>query len=164
MKHKLASADFEWEVLDCDNLSEYNKLLKPGCNLDTIGYFKATKSGVNNKLYRRKCLRNADGTVALNDKGQPQWVHETGIDGRATILRKVELVRTYLKENFNIDLDALRKMVQERTYVTNPDGTFVLDSRGRMVNKLTSVQSSGSTLIDELREQVERFKALQSNN
>lgn len=163
-KQKLASADFEWEVLDCDNLSEYNKLLKPGCNLDTIGYFKATKSGINNKLYRRKCLRNADGTVALNDKGQPQWVHETGIDGRATILRKVELVRTYLKENFNIDLDALRKMVQERTYVTNPDGTFVLDSRGRMVNKLTSVQSSGSTLIDELREQVERFKALQSNN
>lgn len=160
-KQKLESADFEWEVLDCSSRTEYEKLLSPGCNLDTIGYFKQTQSGVNNKLYRRKCLRNADGTVALNEKGQPQWLHETGVDGRATILRKVELVRTYLKENYNIDLDELRKMVQERTFVTNPDGTFVVNN-GNLVNKLTSVQESGKTLIDELRDEVNRFKALQT--
>ena len=160
-KQKLESADFEWEVLDCSSRTEYEKLLSPGCNLDTIGYFKQTQSGVNNKLYRRKCLRNADGTVALNEKGQPQWLHETGVDGRATILRKVELVRAYLKENYNIDLDELRKMVQERTFVTNPDGTFVVNN-GSLVNKLTSVQESGKTLIDELRDEVNRFKALQT--
>ena len=160
-KQKLESADFEWEVLDCSSRTEYEKLLSPGCNLDTIGYFKQTQSGVNNKLYRRKCLRNADGTVALNEKCQPQWLHETGVDGRATILRKVELVRTYLKENYNIDLDELRKMVQERTFVTNPDGTFVVNN-GNLVNKLTSVQESGKTLIDELRDEVNRFKALQT--
>lgn len=160
-KQKLESADFEWEVLDCSSRTEYEKLLSPGCNLDTIGYFKQTQSGVNNKLYRRKCLRNADGTVALNEKGQPQWLHETGVDGRATILRKVELVRTYLKENYNIDLDELRKMVQERTFVTNPDGTFVVNN-GNLVNKLTSIQESGKTLIDELRDEVNRFKVLQT--
>lgn len=160
-KQKLESADFEWEVLDCKNKTEYEKLLSPGCNLDTIGYFKQTQSGVNNKLYRRKCLRNADGTVALNEKGQPQWLHETGVDGRATILRKVNLVRTYLKENYNIDLDALRKMVQERTFVTNPDGTFVVEN-GNLVNKLTSVQESGKKLIDMLRDEVNKFKALQT--
>lgn len=163
-KQKLESADFEWEELDCDNANEYSKLLTPGCNLDTIGYFKPTKSGVNNKLYRRKCLRNADGTVALGENGQPQWIHETGIDGRATILRKVEYVRTYLKENFNIDLDVLRKMVQERTFVLGADGKFVVDRYGRLVNKLTSTQESGKTLIEELRDEVNKYKALQENN
>lgn len=160
-KEKLESASFEWEEVDCESQSDYNKLLTPGCNLDTIGYYKATQSGSNNKIYRRKCLRNADGTVALNEKGQPQWLHETGIDGRATILRKVELVRTYLKENYSVDLDALRKMVQERTYVTDENGNFVLDRYGDLQNKLTSVQSSGKELIDELRDWVNKFKELQ---
>lgn len=163
-KQKLESADFEWETVDCASQSDYNKLITPGCNLDTIGYFKATKSGSNNIIYRRKCLRNADGTVALNDKGQPQWIHETGIDGRSVILRKIDLVRTYLKENYNVDLDALREMVQSRTYVTKADGTFELDRYGRLINKLTSIQESGKTLIDELRDEVNKYKALQTNN
>lgn len=160
-KQKLESADFEWEEIDCDGLSAYNKLLSPGCSLDTIGYYKASKSGSNNKIYRRKCLRNADGTVALGDDGKPQWIHNTGVDGRATILRKVDLVRTYLKENYGIDLDALRKMVQERTYVTDENGKFVTDEYGALINKLTSLQSSGKTLIDELRDEVNKYKALQ---
>ena len=160
-KQKLESASFEWETVDCSSLNDYNKLLSPGCNLDTIGYFKETKSGSNNVIYRRKCLRNADGTVALDESGKPQWLHDTGIDGRAVILRKIDIVRSYLKENYNIDIDLLRKMVQERTFVKSADGTFELDRYGNLVNKLTSVQASGKTLIDELRDEVEKFKALQ---
>lgn len=160
-EQKLASADYEWEEIDCEDQKAYEKLLSPGCNLDTIGYYKATKSGTNNKIYRRKCLRNADGTVALGDDGKPQWLHNTGVDGRATILRKIDIVRTYLKENYGVDLDQLRKVVQERTFVTDENGKFVTDKNGKLVNKLTSVQASGKTLIDELRDEVNKFKALQ---
>ena len=136
--------------------------MSPGCDLDTIGYFKETKSGVNNKIYRRKCLRNGDGTVALDDQGKPQWVHDTGVDGRSVILRKVDLVRTYLKENFNIDLDELRKTVQELTYVTDENGKFVVNQYNELINRLTSIQPSGKTLMDELRDEVYKYKALQS--
>ena len=161
-EEKLASASYEWEEIDCESRSAYNKLLSPDCDLDTIGYFKETKSGTNNKVYRRKCLRNGDGTVALDENGKPQWVHDTGVDGKSVILRKIDLVRTYLKENFNIDLDELRKTVQELTYVTDENGKFVVDQYNRMVNRLTSVQPSGKTLIDELRDEVYKYKALQS--
>ena len=67
-----------------------------------------------------------------------------------------------MKENFNIDLDELRKTVQELTYVTDENGKFVVDQYNRMVNRLTSVQPSGKTLIDELRDEVYKYKALQS--
>lgn len=161
-EEKLASASYEWEEIDCDSKADYNKRLSPGCDLDTIGYFKETKSGVNNKIYRRKCLRNSDGTVALDEQGKPQWVHDTGVDGRSVILRKVDLVRTYLKENFNIDLDELRKTVQELTYVTDENGKFVLNQYNELINRLTSIQPSGKTLMDELRDEVYKYKALQS--
>lgn len=158
---KLGSADYEWEEIDCNTESDYTKLVKPGCNLDTIGYFKKPHSGSNYKIYRRVCLRDANGYVIPGADGKPQWTHLSGVDGRKLILQKIDLVRTYLKENYNIDLDELRKMVQSRTYLTNADGSFVLDKSGYLINKLTSVQPSGKTLIDELRDEVNKFKALQ---
>ena len=159
-KQKLASAEYEWEEIDCNSQDDYNKLLTLGCNKDTIGYFKAPKSGSNYKIYRRVCLRDANGYVILDANGQPQWQHVSGVNGREIILQKVDLVRQYLKEYYNIDLDALRKMVQSRTYVTDADGKFILNN-GSLVNKLTSIQESGKTLIDELRDEVNKYKELQ---
>ncbi len=159
-KQKLESASFDWEEIDCSSQTEYNKLITPGCNLDTIGYFKSTQSGSDTKIYRRVCLRNADGTVVLDENGQPQWQHNSGIDGRAVILQKVDLVRKYLKENYGLDLDAMREIVQSRTLVRNSDGTYALDRFGRLINKLTETQASGQTLIDELRDQVYKFNSL----
>lgn len=161
---KLASASYDWEEIDCASQSEYNKKLTPGCNLDTIGYFKNTESGSETKIYRRKCLRNADDSVVLDENGQPQWTHESGIDGRAVILEKVDLVRTYLKENYGLDLDAIRDMVQSRTLVRNSDGSYALDRFGQLINKLTETQSSGKTLIDELRDEVYKFNSLVETN
>lgn len=156
----LHSADYDWEEVDCKDASAYNKLLSPGCNLDTIGYFKSADNG-ENKVYRRVCARKADGTVQLDAKGNVQWLRTSGIDGRAVILQKVEIVRQYLLKNYNIDLYALRKEVQSREFVTNSDGSFVYDQYGRLINKLTSTLSSGETLMDSLRNEVYKFKDLQ---
>ena len=156
----LNSASYEWEEVDCKTVNDYNKLLKPGCSLDTIGYFKEADNG-ENKIYRRKCLRNADGSVSLDKDGNVQWIHETGIDGRAVILQKIDLVRNYLKEHYNINLDLLRREVQTHMYVTNEDGTFKVGRDGYLINKLVSVLPSGETLMDSLRQEVYKYKALQ---
>lgn len=156
----LNSASYEWEEVDCKTVNDYNKLIKPGCSLDTIGYFKEADNG-ENKIYRRKCLRNADGSVSLDKDGNVQWIHETGIDGRAVILQKIDLVRTYLKEYYNINLDLLRREVQTHMYVTNEDGTFKVGRDGYLINKLVSVLPSGETLMDSLRQEVYKYKALQ---
>lgn len=156
----LNSASYEWEEVDCKTVNDYNKLIKPGCSLDTIGYFKEADNG-ENKIYRRKCLRNADGSVSLDKDGNVQWIHETGIDGRAVILQKIDLVRTYLKEHYNINLDLLRREVQTHMYVTNEDGTFKVGRDGYLINKLVSVLPSGETLMDSLRQEVYKYKALQ---
>lgn len=156
----LNSASYEWEEVDCKTVNDYNKLIKPGCSLDTIGYFKEADNG-ENKIYRRKCLRNADGSVSLDKDGNVQWIHETGIDGRAVILQKIDLVRNYLKEHYNINLDLLRREVQTHMYVTNEDGTFKIGRDGYLINKLVSVLPSGETLMDSLRQEVYKYKALQ---
>lgn len=156
----LNSASYEWEEVDCKTVNDYNKLNKPGCSLDTIGYFKEADNG-ENKIYRRKCLRNADGSVSLDKDGNVQWIHETGIDGRAVILQKIDLVRNYLKEHYNINLDLLRREVQTHMYVTNEDGTFKVGRDGYLINKLVSVLPSGETLMDSLRQEVYKYKALQ---
>lgn len=157
----LESASYDWEMVDCKDEREYAKLLSPGCDMDTIGYYHPSDNG-KNKVYRRVCARNADGTVALDEKGNVQWLHTSGIDGRALIVSKVQMVREYLVQYYNISLDALREEVQHREFVTNPDGTFATDPTwGGMVNKLTSVTENGQTLIDSLRNEVYQYKAIQ---
>lgn len=156
----LHTADYDWEEVDCASLSAYNKLLSPGCNLDTIGYFKSADNG-ENKVYRRVCARKSDGTVELDANGHVQWLRTSGLDGRAIILQKLEIVRQYLLTNYSIDIYALRKEVQTREYMTNADGTFVYDQNGNLVNKLVSTLSSGETLMDSLRNEVYQFKTVQ---
>ena len=157
----LQTATYEWEEIDCDDLAAYNKLLKPGCNKDTIGYFKESDNG-EHKIYRRKCVRDENGNVVLDADGKVQWLHETGVDGRAVILQKVQMVRDYLRTSFGISLDDLRREVQRRTYVTDSEGNFVLDKFGNLQNRLMTVED-GQTLMDKLRQEVYRFKELQAN-
>lgn len=166
----LTTASFEWEEVDCESRTAYNKLLTAYCNKDTIGYYKTNENG-EGKIVRKKVRRNADGTVALDEDGNIVFLHETGVDGRAVILQKVDLVRQYLKEHYKLSLDDLRHEVQTRLYRTNADGTFQTELRGVMdkkfgqafprlvpLNRLTETQENGQTLIDNLREQVYKFK------
>lgn len=164
-KQLLSSASYDWEEVDCEDESAYNKLLSPGCDRDTIGYYHASQSGTDNKIYRRVCKRNADGTVALDANGQVQWTHTSGIDGTATILKKVEIAREYMQNTYEISIDSLRAEVQRRQFVTRPDGSFLLDANGQLVNRLTYPLDSdpSETLMDSLTYQIYRFKALQNN-
>lgn len=158
----LETAKYDWEINDIDSRSDYNKLLSPGCDLDTIGYLKEMNNG-DFKVYRRVCLRNDDGTVALDADGKVQWLDLNGIDGRAVILQKVDIMRSYLETNYGIDIEDLRREVQQRTYLTRADGTFIKDAYGNLINRLTSPLESdpSMTLIESLRLGVERYKELQ---
>lgn len=157
----LGSAEYEWEEIDIESESAYKKMITPGCNLDTIGYYKADKSGNgDNKVYRRVCVRNAAGNVEKDENGNPIWVHKSGIDGRSLILTKLDMVRTWLSDNYGISIDAMRKMVQQRTYLTDSKGDFVIKN-GKLVNRFSY---NNYELMNSLRNQVEKYKELQPKN
>ena len=157
----LGSAEYEWEEIDRESESAYKKLITPGCNLDTIGYYKADKSGNgDNKVYRRVCVRNAAGNVEKDENGNPIWVHKSGIDGRSLILTKLDMVRAWLSNNYGISIDAMRKMVQQRTYLTDSKGDFVIKN-GKLVNRFSY---NNYELMNSLRNQVEKYKELQPKN
>ncbi|MBQ4352709.1 MAG: hypothetical protein II758_03930 [Prevotella sp.] len=157
----LGSAEYEWEEIDIESESAYKKLITPGCNLDTIGYYKADKSGNgDNKVYRRVCVRNAAGNVEKDENGNPIWVHKSGIDGRSLILTKLDMVRAWLSDNYGISIDAMRKMVQQRTYLTDSKGDFVIKN-GKLVNRFSY---NNYELMNSLRNQVEKYKELQPKN
>ena len=63
--------------------------------------------------------------------------------------------------HYKIDLDKLRREVQSRQFVKNPDGTFKLDAYGNLENRLISIDTDGKKIIDKLRQWVYQYKALQ---
>ena len=101
------------------------------------------------------------------------FTHASGRIGREIIQQKWDMVNTWLKEYFKIDFVALHKEVQRRQYVTvtddngndvldeNGDVQFVLDGRGRYINRLTSRDKDGVTLMDRLRNEVNKYKDIQ---
>ena len=88
--------------------------------------------------------------------------HWDNIDGREVILNKLDMVRTWLRTNWAISLDDLRREVQTRQYLTDANGNFVLDGRGSYVNKLTQPYAEGAekTLFEYLSEEIEGYKQL----
>lgn len=160
----LNSASYEWEQIDIDARSDYESRLKPGANRDTIGYLNDKAQNGDLKIYRRICKRNADDTVALDENGQVQWVHDSGVNGYDIIMRKLDMVRTWMRTYYNIEIDDLRKEVQKRQYVTDANGNFVKDNWGRLVNNLVyPVEGTGKTLIEILEDDVEKYKSLMTN-
>ncbi len=109
--------------------------------------------------------RNANGFVAKDADGNYEISTDAdNIDGREIILQKLDLVRTWLKENWDIDLDELRREVQTRQYMTDAEGNFLRDRYGEFVNRLTYVDPANPdqpTLIEQLEEEVEEYKKLQ---
>ncbi len=158
----MGAASYEWELIDME-WDEYVKRSRSALSLDTVGYYKFSTGGGDNKCYRRRCARNADDTVALDADGNVQWLHTTGRDGVAIINQKIDYVRSWLKDNWGISLDDLRREVQQRQFLTNPDGSFVRTSRG-LVNRLTSPLESdpSSTLMSQLLMQILQYKSLQN--
>ena len=159
----IGAAGYEWELIDME-YSDYLNRARGAASLDTVGYFKFSTGGGDNKCYRRRCARNADDTVALDENGQVQWLHTTGRDGVAIINQKIDYVRGWLKDNWGINLNDLRREVQQRQFLTNPDGSFVFTSYGSLVNRLTSPleDEPNVLLMTRLLMQVLQYKSLQN--
>lgn len=99
------------------------------------------------------------GTPILVD-GKPVFRYDLdGVDGKAIIEQKLGEVTSYLKDNFGIGLSDLRKEVLIRTYVTKPDGSFLIEN-GQYVNRLNWPTSNGELVIDSLRNQVRQYEKI----
>jgi substrate import-associated zinc metallohydrolase lipoprotein len=173
----LATAHFDWEEVDMTSTAydslfyrydENGKQLKPRLrqdqvDMDTIGYLRSTNSG-ESKCIRKVVPRTPEGWVIVDDNGN-YTISTNGdnVDGRQVILDKLEMVRSWLHEHWEIDIDKLRQEVQQRQFVTDADGNFIFDARGNYVNRLTYPLNgtSGQTLIDKLRQEVKAYEALQ---
>lgn len=151
------TATYDWEEIDCEDWSTYMKMIAGSNNLDTIGYFKANENG-EGKIYRRVYERNDDDSIIYDAEGNPIPKNVDGNNGYDVIMEKLQMVREWLAENYKIDVDELRAMVQERMYVKNPDGTWKLDSRGRLVNRLTNPEDGYPRLIDKLTDEIYKLK------
>lgn len=164
----LNSATYDWEEAEISK-SYYQRCVQTGANLDSVGYYLSdgtpsttgTVSEVN--VVRKLISRDADGNPLLDENGNMTYLNTDGVDGRAIILQKLDLVRTWLKDNFNVDIDQLRMEVQSREWVTDENGEFVIEN-GRFVNKLTApyVDENGNkydTLMDALLQGIDKFEA-----
>lgn len=151
----LEASRYDWEMIDIEDASAYMKLAS-GADLDTVGYYHPSESGDGNKIYRRVYERNAMGYIVPDAHGKPIPVNVDGYVGYDVIMQKIEFTRNYLKENFQIDLDALRDMVQARMFVKNSAGYWQLDSHGDLINKLSAptVSNPSVSLIDSLTNEV----------
>jgi len=172
----LNTAQYDWEEVDytledyqanyprayAEYLSGYARQTQ---NYDTIGYLRET-ANYEYKLVRKVVPRNANGFVALDADGNYTVSTDLdNIDGRAIILEKLDLVRTWLKENWDISIDSLRKEVQTRQYVTDANGNFLRDSRGNFINHLTyhdPANPEQPSIIEKLLQEVEEYKKLQT--
>lgn len=180
MEQMFHTAEIEWETIDLtdkngdDDVSkaDYNYMLRGNVDIDTIGYFKDDESGKGEyKIYRRVCERDGNGNVILNDEGKPTWLSNT-TGARQIIEEKIRFVREYMQNQFGVDLDKLRKLVQEKQYVIGNDGRFLTEdyysattrrTEKRMVNAITLVNpQTGKSVMDDLLDQLEPYKQLQN--
>lgn len=155
----LNTASYDWEDVTTVDEEFYKSLIKTGCNMDSVGYSYYKNSEFH--VVRKRILRNEagyamDGKITYTD-------NEDGVDGKAIILQKLQLVRNWLKESFDISIDAMRQEVQRLQYVTNADGSFKRDADGNVVNALIqpTLADPSVSVIDSLRQEVYQYKALQ---
>ena len=130
---------------------------------DSVGYLHELSNG-EYKLARKVIKRNADGYAETDTLGNCilDREHWDNIDGREVILTKLDLVRNWLRDNWQIDLDLLRQEVQSRQYMTDANGQFIRDERHNYINRLTQPYQPGATktLFEYLNEEVEGYKRL----
>lgn len=170
------TASFGWEKVQVDKstFDRLNGLLQAGlANADSVGYRTyGFRSGydqdvknpqgniVTYEVLRKTITRDENDNPVVVD-GKMQYTDD-GIDGQEIILRKLEMTKNWLRERFNIDLDKIRREVQRRQYLMNDDDTYVYDSNGKPINRIT-YQAPGEekTLLETLKDEVFKYKELQ---
>ena len=164
----LNTARANWELADDVDATYWYKLdrlVQQGrAHRDTVGYFVKIASYSNGEAstlsIQRKAVQRDSLKYAVTDpSGNYIPVPSPGdMTGEQILLKKLSMVKEWLKSNYNYDLDSVRMMVQRRQYVTDENGNFVLDSKGNFINALTYQRADGTTLLDELRQWVLKYK------
>ena len=172
----LEGATKSWELamdVDYDHWVRCDAKCKRGeANRDSVGYYfkDGTTSGgkvITCQVVRKYIQRDVNGYAVPDANGNIVYlsiVDKNGNEtGREVILKKLEMCREWLKTNFNYDIDTVRYAVQHKQYIYDENDHLVLDSKGRPINALTYVRPDGTTLMQELRGWVERYKSLMPN-
>lgn len=173
----LETASYDWEEIDFteeryDSLfwnydANGKKILrKDTVDMDTIGYLRQT-ANYEYKLDRKLVKRDGDGWVQVDSLGNYEFITADNVDGRAVILEKLDLVRQWLKDNWNVDLDELRKEVQSRQYVMDENGNFVRDSQGNFINRLIYRDPNNPeqpTVYEQLIQEIKEYENLLQKN
>ncbi len=132
-------------------------------DLDSAGYLHQLGNG-QYKVARKVIKRDADGYAVTDSLGHVilDTEHWDNINGREVILNKLDMVRTWLRDNWEIDIDALRQEVQSRQYQTDANGNFIRDAKGQLVNKLTQPYEGDPsiTLYQYLYKEIEEYEKL----
>ena len=165
-------ASYDWEQVDFRDQEQRDSLTRLSntayknptkYNTDSIGYSFQLGSG-EYKWVRKVIVRDqVTGRPITDGNGGIQYVHEKAVNAVAMINQKVQLTREWLKENFQLDLDDLRKEVQQRQYMTDANGNFVteLDKDGNpvYVNRLTQPdpQQPTQTLMQTLLKSIDAY-------
>jgi len=129
---------------------------------DSIGHVKTISEAAGTyKLVRKLVARNADGSVAKKADGTLDYLDKDGINGYDLIQAKLDMVREWLKTEYGINIDEMRREVQSRTYVMNADGTFPMKN-GKLINHIVQPLQSDptKTVMDSLLYQVDCFEPL----
>jgi hypothetical protein len=156
-----ASFDYDDIKIEVENEDKFkdslDKVRLTAVDLDSVGYYYTTS---NYEVHWIRKMIRRDG----NDRPQPDadgkivFEYKDGINGVDVINQKLAMAKQWIKDYFQIDLDELRKEVQGRQYVTNPDGTYKKVG-GNYVNRLSEVDPvTGKSLMDTLLEGVEKYK------
>lgn len=149
-----------------DNGSIFNRYISSRqYDVDSIGYLAPQANG-DYHVVRKVIARNANGLAMTDIDGHISFGDldgggSDGIDGSAIILQKLDLVRTWLKQYYNINIDEMREEIQSRQYARNPDGSFQRDSKGDFVNNLTLMQEDGTNIISRLLMEVMQYSSEQ---
>lgn len=181
------TADYEWEVVDLKDKNndlevdsaDYFSQLTGTFDIDTIGYFKGDESGKGeHKVYRRVCQRDADDHVVLDANGQVQWVANLA-GARDIINEKIKYVRDYMKTEYGVDIDELRRKIQTKQFRVDDNGkyltkvspvlaysggaVYVLRQNEVQLNAITYRDPlTGKTQLEQLLEELYEYKKLQT--
>lgn len=110
--------------------------------------------------------RSMTDSTYVDVTGKLVFTHTSGKIGYELLQQKYAMIKNWLKEYFQLDLDELHKEVQRREYLTTTDEegneVFLKDNYGRYINRLSSPYTDEQgkqydAFIDYLRNQVLKY-------
>jgi len=171
----LAKAAFQWEEVtydkDSNGWKEFEKILarynKQGGDIDSIGYVKSktsTKLTIVRKIIKRDVTEEKnDYAYAIPDAdGNIQYVFkEEGKTGTELILKKLSMLKDWMKEHYNADLDQLRHAVLSRSYVMDENGEIVYEN-GKPLNRIVQPYGGKATLLEYLVDKMRNYETVET--